>query len=122
MRRGLAVRVGAGCAHRGKRQPQIVGQGIGRAQRNDAQGGIAADHALQNVMRRAIASAGEDGVATFGDGLARLLGGFRLAARGLGGGLDSSLVQDGQCRLHVRQSPRMATARERVVEKNGLAH
>ena len=96
---------------------QIVCQSVGRAQRNDAQSSIAADHALQNVMRRAVAATGKDGVATLGDGMARLLGRIRLAPRGLGGCLDSGLMQHGQGRFNVRQPPLAATARQRVVEE-----
>ena len=78
---------GPSCAHGRKRQPQIVRQGVGRAQRNDAQGRIASDHALENVMRGAIASAGKDGVTTLGDGLTRLSGRICLSSRGFGGRL-----------------------------------
>ena len=73
-------------------------------------------------MRRTIASAGKDGVATFGNGMARLLGRICLSPRGFGGCLDSGLVQYGQCRPNVRQSPLTATARQRVVEERGFTH
>ena len=73
-------------------------------------------------MRSAIAAAGKDGVASLGDGMARLFGRVGLAPRGFGRCLDSGLAQHGQCRFHVRQPPRTAPARERVVEESGLAH
>ena len=68
---------------------QVVGEGIGRPQRNDAKGGVAADHPLQNVVCGAVAATGEDGVAAFGNGLARLIASFSLSASRLGGDFDS---------------------------------
>ena len=64
-------------------------------------------------MRRTIASAGEDGVATLGNGVARLLGRICLSPGGLGNCLDSSLVQHSQGRFNVCQSPFTAAAGER---------
>ena len=119
---GRCSQEGPGCARRRKRQSQIVSQRVGRAQRNDAQGGIASDHALENVMGGAIAATGNDGVTSAGDGLARLFARVGLAPRGFRGHLDPGLAQHGQCRFNVRQSPRAAPARQRVVEEGGLAH
>src|SRR5713226_5347608 len=73
-------------------------------------------------MRCTIASAGKEGVTAPGNGMACLLGRICLPPRGLGNHLDSSLVQHGQGRCNVRQSPLTATARKRVVEERGLAH
>ena len=50
-------------------------------------------------MRGAIAAAGNDGVTTLSDGLARLFARVCLSPRGLGRGLDPGLAQHGQCRL-----------------------
>ena len=57
-----------------------------------------------------------------GDGLTRLPACVGLASRGLGGRLHAGLPQDGCRCLHVRQSPGLAPAGERIVEENGLAH
>jgi hypothetical protein len=83
---------------------------------------MASHHALENVVRSAVASAGKDGVATLGNGVACLLGRVCLSPRGLGNRLDSSLVQHGRGRSNIRQSPLTATARERVVEERGFVH
>ena len=96
---------------------QVVGEGIGRPERNNAQGCAAADHPLQNVVYGAVAAAGEDGVAAFCDGLARLIASFSLSARRLGGDFDSGLLQYGQRCLNVRQPPLVARPGERVIEE-----
>ena len=118
----LGGQVGAGRRDGGKRQIQIVCQSVGRPQGNYAQSCGAADHALQHVMYRAVAATGKDGVATLGDGVARLFWRIRLAASGLQRRLYSSLAQDVQCRFHVRQTAQVALPRQRVVKKHGLAH
>ena len=69
-----------------------------------------------------VASAGKDRVATCGDGMMRLRGCIRLAARRFDAGLDTCLPQYCQCPLYLRQSSRTSPARQRVVEENGLAH
>ena len=119
---GFRRQAGAGCAtaERGSRRSWARALAVPRGMIPRA--ASAANHALQNVVRRAVASAGEDRVAALGNSLARLLGGFGLSARGLGSGLDSGLLQHGQCRFHVRHPPLVAPAGERVVKKNGFAH
>ena len=119
---GRCSQKGAGRARRRKRQPKIVSQCVGGSQGNDAQGGIASDHALEDVMGGAIAATGNDGVTSAGDGLARLFARVGLAPRGLCRYLDPGLAQHRQCRFNVRQPPRAAAARQRVVEKSRLAH
>jgi len=105
-----------------QRQSKIVGQGVGRAHGNDAQGDVAANHALQNVMDGSVPPAGKDRVATCGDRLMRLFRCIRLGARRLNDCLNSSLAQNRQRRLHLCQSSRPSPARQRVVKENGLAH
>ena len=76
---------GQSCTGRFRRrkwQPQIVSQAIRGAQRNDAQRGTRAHQALQYVLNRAVAAAGEHSIAAFGDGLFRLVGGVRCGTRG----------------------------------------
>jgi len=99
-----------------------VGQRVGRAQGNDAERNVAPDHALQDIVHRTIAAAGENNVAAPGDGLARLPACVGLASSGLSGRLHSRFAQDGCRCLHVHQSPGLTPAGERIVEEDGLAH
>ncbi len=73
-------------------------------------------------MCSAIAATGNDGVTSGGDGLARLFARVGLAPGGFRRYLDPGLAQHCRDRFNVRQPPRPAPARERVVEESGLAH
>lgn len=61
-------------------------------------------------MNSTVATAGQDRIATIGNGFPRLLGGFCLAERGFECYIHSSLPQHGQCRFHVRQAALLAPA------------
>ena len=96
-RRGFAVRCCLGGFRRGKWQAQIVGQTICRAQRNNRQGGFGADDSLQHIVNRAVAAAGEHGIAAFSDCSFGLLGRIGGGTCGCRRGFDSAILQNGEC-------------------------
>ncbi len=82
---------------RRKRQAQIVGQTICRAQRNNRQCGFGADDSLQHIVNRAVAAAGEHGIAAFSDCSFGLLGRIGGGTCGCSRGFDSGILQNGEC-------------------------
>jgi hypothetical protein len=81
---GLRGEGGVGGGGWRKWQPQIVRQRVCGPEGNDAQLGVGAYQSLQYIVNRAIAAAGEYGVAAFGYGLFGLVGRIRCGAGGCG--------------------------------------
>src|SRR3954453_700012 len=97
-------------------ETQVGSESIGSSERYNTECGIGPDDPLKNVMDRAVAAAGENGIGPFGDRFPGLFSGGTGSARGDRLGVHTSGAEDIARGVDLVDA---MTPRERVIEENG---
>ncbi len=105
-----------------QRDSEVMGKSVGGAERQNGERDRRAGQALNDIMDRAVAAAGEDGVAAGGDCAARVIGRLLAGEANCKIGVHSGRLDDadGVVQFHVALSS--PAARVGIEQDSGFAH